>query len=363
MHFGLSEEQELLQETLRGFTEAELPPQRLRSLFDAGTGHDEAIWRGLAEMGLSGLVIPESHGGAGLGVLELALASEIAGHAALPGALVEHALAALAIDRCGDEAQRSRWLPALASGELVGTLALAEGADAWAPESWNVASDDTKLTGAKTYVPHLDHAGLVIVGLSGGGLAALELDRGAASGAQVLPQDGIDRTRPVARLVLTGAEASLLPASRPEVVREVLDAGLVCLAADAFGAATHLVKLSVDYALDRKQFGQEIARFQAVKHQLARMGTEIEPTRALYWYAAHALDRGLPAASRHAAMAKAHITGKAVSIARSAVELHGGLGFTWECDVQMWFKRAMFDRSFLGTPERHRERMAALAGW
>ena len=143
----------------------------------------------------------------------------------------------------------------------------------------------------------------------------------------------------------------------------VIDAGLAALAADSFGAATQLIQLSVAYAKERKQFGFPIAQFQAVKHQLARMGTQIEPTRALFWYAAHALDQGLPDAERHAAMAKAHITDCAMDIARDAVELHGGLGFTWECDVQAWFKRAMFNRSFLGTPQTHREHMATLAAW
>jgi alkylation response protein AidB-like acyl-CoA dehydrogenase len=143
----------------------------------------------------------------------------------------------------------------------------------------------------------------------------------------------------------------------------VLDAGLAALAADSHGAATQLIALCADYAKDRKQFGLPIGRFQAVKHQIARLGTDIEPTRALFWYAAHALDCQLPDASRSAAMAKAHVTDRAMHAAREAVELHGGLGFTWECDVQLLFKRAMFNRAFLGTPETQRERCAALAGW
>lgn len=362
MHFGLSEEQDLLQETLRGFLETECPPQRLREIFDAGAGHDEAIWRGLSEMGMAGLVVPERFGGAGLGVLELALACEVAGGAGLPGALLEHTLVCLAVDGCGSDAQRERWLPALALGETIGSIALCErgAGDAWTPESWGLRLAGGKLHGAKEFVPHLDHAGLVVVGVGGGGLALVEPD---GAGLRRESQEGIDRTRPIARWVFEGAEAEPLARSEPAAVARVLDAGLVALAADAFGAASRLIRLSVDYARDRKQFGQPIAQFQSVKHQLARMGTEIEPTRALFWYAAHALDEGQPDAPRHAAMAKAHITARAVEVARAAVELHGGLGFTWECDVQMWFKRAMYDRAFLGTPELHRERMATLAGW
>ena len=368
MHFGLSEEQELLQETLRNFAASEFPPQRLREVFDRGTGEDPAVWRGLAEMGVTGLVVPEEYGGAGLGVLELALVCEIAGGACLPGAILEHGLASLAIARGGSEAQRERWLPKLASGETVATVAFGEQrekqSDAWLPEQWSVRESAGKLAGEKAWVPHLEAADLVVVGLEDGGLAVLEPSHGPAVGTRNEAQEGIDRSRPIHRFVLEGAEAEVLPGSGDRSLAQgVLDAGLVGLAADAFGAASHLIRLCVDYAQERKQFGFPIAQFQAVKHQIARMGTTIEPTRALFWYSAHALEQGAPDAPRHAAMAKAQITDRALDVARDAVELHGGLGFTWECDVQMWFKRAMYDRNALGTPETQRERMATMAGW
>jgi alkylation response protein AidB-like acyl-CoA dehydrogenase len=367
LHFGLSQEQLLLQETLRSFAAAELPPKRLRELFDAGTGHDDGLWRGLAEMGVTGLVVPEALGGAGFGILELALACEVAGAAALPGALLEHSLACLAIARAGTDAQRERWLPRLASGETIATVAFGEPEDRWRPDEWTAALSGGRLSGRKRWVPHLAHAGLVVVGSVGGGLALLELSQAGAAGVRVAPQPGIDRTRAIHELVLDAAEAELLgtrPGDPPgDVAASIVDAGLVALAADAFGAATRLVALSVEYAKDRKQFGFPIAQFQAVKHQLARMGTELEPTRALLWYAAHALDERQADAARHAAMAKALIGECAMQIARDAVEVHGGLGFTWECDVQLWFKRVMFDRSALGAPAAQRERLAALAGW
>ena len=139
--------------------------------------------------------------------------------------------------------------------------------------------------------------------------------------------------------------------------------GLVLAAADSFGAASRLIDQCVAYAGTREQFGRKIGEFQAVKHQIARLGTEIEPTRGLYWFAAYAWDHLPEEASHSASLAKAHITDRAVDTARMAVELHGGIGFTWECDVQMWFKRTMFNRAFLGTPEWLRERCATLAGW
>jgi alkylation response protein AidB-like acyl-CoA dehydrogenase len=355
MHFGLTEEQELLQETVRGFIDGECPPPRLREIFDGGAGHDPTLWKGLAEMGLTGLIVPEAHGGAGLELLELSLVMERMGGGALPGPFLGHSLASLAIALGGSAEQQARWLPGLASGQLVGSMAVAESADGWDPESFRL--DGPSLSGSKIHVPFAELADVLVVATAGGGLAVVE--RGA-SGVRVEATPGIDRTRPIASLHFadTPAEALATP-----VFDRVRDAALALLAADAFGAAANLTKITTEYAKTRQQFGRPIAEFQSVKHQLADMATRLEPTRGLFWYAAHAFD-ALPAeAPRAAAVAKAQICDRAVEIARAAVELHGGLGFTWECDVQIWFKRAMFDRAFFGTPEHHRARIATLGGY
>ncbi len=359
MHFGLTEEQELLQETVRGLVAGECPPPRLRELFDAGTGHDPAIWKVMAEMGLTGLAVSEEYGGAGMELLELALVSEALGDGALPGPFLGHSLACLALSVGGSEAQRRRWLPRLASGECIGGVAIAESADAWDPSEWRTRALDGALHGAKSHVPLAAVADLLLVGIEGGSFAVVE--RGAA-GLSLVEQEGIDRTRPVCGLRLEGVPCEILAGAEPAGPR-VRDAGLVLLAADAFGAAWRLTHLSVEYAKTRHQFGFPIAQFQAVKHQLADMAVAIEPARALYWYAAHAYDHLPEEGPRAAAIAKAHVADRATEISRAAVELHGGLGFTWECDVQMWFKRVMFDRAFLGTPEAHRRRGAALGGF
>jgi alkylation response protein AidB-like acyl-CoA dehydrogenase len=199
----------------------------------------------------------------------------------------------------------------------------------------------------------------VVLGLSGGHFAIVE--RGAR-GVSMEDERGADRTRPIAQLSFDAAPAELLAGS-PGAAARVRDAALVVLAADAFGAAWRLVRMTVEYAKTRQQFGTPIAQFQAVKHQLADMATRIEPTRGLFWYAAHAWDHLPSESARAAAIAKAHITARASEVAREAVELHGGLGFTWECDVQLWFKRAMFDRTWGGTPEHHLARIAALGDW
>ena len=197
------------------------------------------------------------------------------------------------------------------------------------------------------------------MGLAGGGLAIVERE---TRGVSIEAIDGADRTRRLSRVVFEDAACEILPAGEAAAPR-VRDAGLVLLAADAFGGATHCVETAVEYAKTREQFGVTIAHFQALKHQLANMAVEVEPTRGLYWYAAYAFDHLPEEAERSAALAKAHLSDRFMQVARDSVEVHGGIGFTWESDVQIWYKRAMFDRAFLGTPAIHRERAAALAGW
>ncbi len=358
MNFDLTEEQEMLQETVAQFAAAQCAPTRRRAIFDGDDGHDTELWKGLLEIGLGAIAVPDEFGGAGLELLDLALAAEVLGAGAVPGPFLGHSLAGLAILYAGSDAQKKTWLPKLASGEILGTVAFAEGEGRWQPAEWTLESGAT-LEGVKAHVPFGEHADLFVVGTRDGGLALCE--RGAR-GLSVEPLAGIDRTRRIASLRLADTPCDVLP-DGPRGAARVRDAALVLLAADAFGGAATLVDLSVEYARTRQQFGVTIGSFQALKHQLAAMAVEVEPARALYWYAAHAFDR-IPAESeRSAALAKAHLTQVYMQVARDAVEAHGGIGFTWECDVQIYFKRAMFDRAFLGTPAAHRERAAALAGW
>jgi alkylation response protein AidB-like acyl-CoA dehydrogenase len=312
----------------------------------------------MVELGLGGLALPEAYGGAGLELADLALAAEVLGHAGAPGPFFGHALAGLAIALAGSREQRDAWLPRLASGEVLATVALGEPGALWQPEEWTLEPGQ-RLSGTKTNVPHAALADLLVVGLAGGALALVE--RGA-QGIAIAPIPAVDRARRVDAVVFQGTPCERLPEGEQAAAR-VRDAGLVLLAADAFGAGSRLVELSVEYAKTREQFGVTIGHFQALKHQLANMALEIEPARALVWYAAHAFDRLPEEAPRSAALAKAHVAERAMQVARDAVECHGGIGFTWECDVQLWFKRCMFDRAFLGLPSVHRERAARLAGW
>ncbi|MCP4036629.1 MAG: acyl-CoA/acyl-ACP dehydrogenase [bacterium] len=358
MNFDLTDEQKMLRETVTQFIQNECPATRLREIFDGDEGYDAVLWKGLVELGIAGLAIEDQYGGAGLEMLDLAVVAECIGHGALPGPFFNHALAALAIQEGGSDAQKSHWLPKLAAGDALATIALSDAGGGWQPEDWSLASGDT-LTGTKPMVPFGDIADVIVVGVAGGGFALVT--QGAA-GLSFEEVEGADRTRRFCDVSFDSTPCEALEKGS-EASARVRDAGLVLLAADAFGGAQRCLEMSVEYAKTREQFGVIIGHFQALKHQLANMAITVEPSRGLYWYAAHALDYEPEEAHRIAAVAKAHITDSYMQVARDTVEAHGGIGFTWECDVQIWFKRAMFDRAFLGAPATHRARAAEMAGW
>jgi len=358
MDFGLSEEQRLLQHTIEQFLAKENDATQLRARFDSDEAFDARLWRGMAELGLAGLVVPEAHGGAGLALLDAALAAETLGRFAAPGPFLGHTLAALALALGGSAEQQRRWLPRLACGDALASVTFAEPGGGWQPEDWRCPVGNS-LSGAKEHVLLGASADVLVVGTAGGGLALVERERG---GLVCQPFPGVDRTRRLDAVRFEGAPCEELPGG-PAVAARVRDAGLVLLAADAFGGASRLVDVTVEYAKLREQFGVTIAHFQALKHQLANMALEVEPGRALSWYAAHAFDEAPDDAPRMAALAKAHLGDRFLQVARDAVEVHGGIGYTWECDVQIWFKRAIFDRTYLGSSAVHRERAAKLAGW
>ncbi len=211
-------------------------------------------------------------------------------------------------------------------------------------------------------MPAADVADVLVVAAQddeGPGLWVVE--RGA-SGLATTPLQGTDMTRRVAAVELAGTPGTKIASGRAAIDR-ARDAGLVLLAADAYGGSRRCLDMTAKYVLTREQFGQPIAAFQGVKHQLADLTCEIEPALSLWWYAAHAYDHIQDRAERHAAIAKAHLTDLYDRMTRMCTELHGGIGFTWEYDLQLWFRRAIFDRSFLGEAGWHRQRAADLAGW
>lgn len=361
MDFGLSEEQTLLQDTIRRFVDSDCPPSRTRQIVEGDLPSDPDLWRSLTELGIPGLSIDTSHGGSGLELLDLALVAEVLGWGATPGPFLANAMGAIALSS-GDEPSRERWLPGVATGEIVLTLAIGEAGGEWDPDRLQTRAGSGRLRGEKTLVPSADAADVLLVAANdeeGPGVWAVE--RGAP-GLAIERLAGVDGTRPLCHVRLEDTPASKVVAGRTAIDR-ARDAGLVLIAADASGGAHRCLEMTRDYALTREQFGQPIAAFQGVKHQLANVACDLEPAVSLWWYAAHAFDHITDRAERHAALAKAHLTDLFDTTARYAIELHGGIGFTWEYDLHLWFRRSVFDRAFLGEAAYHRARAADLAGW
>ena len=358
MNFLLSDEQQSLQDSLARLTEEECDLRAVHKVIDANDPLHAGLWAKMVEFGAAGTVIADQHGGLGLEMIDLALIAEVLGRKAAPTPFFGHALAGIAISLAGSDAQKREWLPKLASGKTVGTVALGEGEGVWLPEQWK-ASGEKKLSGTKDSVPGLMGAELVVVGLAGGALALVDAK---GSGVTREPLRGVDRTRPIGTLKLSDAVAELLPQGKATVSR-LRDAALVLLAADAYGGAMRCVEMASEYAKMREQFGVKIAQFQALRHQLAMMALEAEPGRGLYWYAAHAWDHISDKAEAAAALAKSHLTERYLQVARDNIKAHGGIGFTWEYDAHLFLKRAMFDFAWGGAPTVHRQRYADLVGW
>ena len=362
MDFGLSPDQILLKDTVRRWLETECPTSRVRAIMESDTGHDGALWEGLAELGVAGLHVPAAHGGSGLELLDVALAAEELGRACTPGPFLACALATAALQASGNEAVAARWLPDIARGRAIVTFALGEDGDEWDAARLATRARSGALTGRKPLVPYAAVADAIVVAAQDDAGPGLWLVERGAPGLEVTPVRGTDMTRRLGAVELGGAPATKVAAGRTAIDR-ARDAGLVLVAADAYGGARRCLDMTVSYALTREQFGQPIGAFQAVKHQLADLATDLEPSLSLLWYAAHAWDHLRDRAERHAAIAKAHLTDLYDRATRVATELHGGIGFTWEYDLHLWFRRAVFDRAFLGEAAHHRERAAALAGW
>lgn len=360
MNFDLSDDQLLLEETVSRMLGATCPLTRVHEIVDSPSGIDPKLWQELGSLGVLGLAISQEHGGSGGSLLDLAVVAEVLGRGAAPGPFLEHVLGAMAVDLAGDDEQRRRWLPKLATGEARATIALLESStdrDGWRPEAWTL--DPSGWSGQKWYVPYAQGADLVVVGTAGGGLAIVE----PAEDVVVEPLHGLDLTRRLDRLTFHAARCEPLPGGA-EHADALVDAALVLLAADAYGGAEACLHASVRHAREREQFGVPIGTFQALQHQLADMALDVLPARGLVWLAAHAWDHlDRRAAASSAANAKAHVTDRYVAAARLATEVHGGLGYTWESDTHLWLKRARFDWALFGDAPHHRRRLVDLEGW
>ena len=347
MDFDLSAEQRLLEQSIDSFFAGSFPLSRVRDCYDAQLGP----LNDLGALHLSEILIPEAYGGGGGTILDVAVAAERLGAAAAPGPFLGRVLASYAIATAGSDEQRARWLPKLASGERRATIAVGERGDRWSLDALRMGG--RRLTGEKRCVLVGDRVDLAVVVLADG-LALVDF---GADGLTIVDTDVLDRTRPMVSLIFDGPDHERLVGGADAADR-VLQLGAVLVAADAYGGAAKCLDLAVAYCQVREQFGTTIGHFQAIQHQLADMAVDVLPSRGMYWYAAHALDCGLDDAGGFASLAKAHITERYVAAARRTIEVHGGIGYTWESDLHFFLRRAVFDRAYLGSPELHRQRRA-----
>lgn len=360
MRFGLSDEQKMLDDSVRGHLARSLSLEKLREIAAKGDGFDAGFARGLAEQGVTGVCVPEDFGGAGLGMVEAVVIAEALGRAATPFGAVGAVMGPLAIARARNAGLQAEMLPAIAAGErrvaigfsaLAGTTALA---DVWFA--------DGRLSGSDAGVMDAGGATDVLIALSDGRLVLVDAsDRNV--GLTLRPS--VDRTRPIGEATFDGAAGRVLDTGPDPMIvaTQVRDAGRLMIAADSLGAGQRMIDSAVAYANEREQFGRKIGGFQAVKHMCAELVSMLEPCRSLVWYAAFAQDRSLEDACLVACHAKAHLGDVTREVARMATEIHGGMGFTDLLGLHFWFKRITFDRQALGAPERCRAEAAALQGW
>ena len=358
MEFALSQEQRLFDDSLRSFLADRMPLERLRGLAELGNGFDTELWQGLSELGLHGLLVPERFGGAGLGVLDAAVAAEALGHAAAPAPFAGTVMATLAFMLCGTQAQQERHLPEIAGGEARFAVAFCGIAGQTGVNDVTLTGD--RLSGRVAAVMDTGAPTSVMVFLRDGTAAVADV-----SAATLTMHRSIDRTRPLTDIVFNNAPSERLDAANDKLAaaRRVLDAGRVVLAADTLGAAQCMLDRAVAFAKERVQFGRVIGSFQGVKYMLADCVTMLEPCRGMVWYAAHAQD-AMPDEARLTALhTKAHLGDVGRDVARMTTEVHGGMGFTDLLGLHYWFKRISFNRQVLGGPERCREEAAELQGW
>ena len=364
MDFALSEEQQLLAETLRRFLAAECPIARIRELVAREPGGEGGSWKALSELGVAGLLVPEEHGGSGLSLLDAAVAAEALAWGAAPGPFLGSAvMAPVALREAGTPEQQARWLPRLATGDC--RIGVAASEVVARRDGAGVEERGGRLHGTALMVVDGPAADAYLVPLGPGGERLALVDGSAAklAGRALVT---VDRTRAFAELVFDGTEVAEWlggEAGARAATRRMLDAGRVALAADLLGASGRALELAVAYAMQRKQFDRVIGSFQAVKHLCAEMAAELEPARSLVWYAAHAFDAAPEEATLLACHAKAHLSEVGPFVVRTATEVHGGIGFTDEQNLHYWFKRVGVDRQLLGTPEALREEAARLQGW
>jgi alkylation response protein AidB-like acyl-CoA dehydrogenase len=371
MNFGFSDEQEMLRQTAARFLAAECPITFVRRMMAHETAHDRGLWAKLVELGWPGLMIPAEHGGQEGSFLDLVVVLEETGRALLPGPFLSTALGAVALLAGGASVRRAAWLPRLARGELCVSLALAESEGRFDAEGITLAARPVdgrlELVGEKHFVADAQVADLLIVaartGDAGEHGVTLCLVETRAPGVGVVPLRTVDMTRRVCRVTFDRVRVTpdhVLGAAGDgwPILRRTLDHALAGLAVEMVGTAQQALDLTLGYVKQRVQFGRTIGSFQAVKHKCVDMMVAIENARSLAYYAAWAVSEDAPETRQAVAMAKAYCSEMVKQVTSEAIQLHGGIGFTWEHDIHLYHRRGLAQEAAFGSAPVHREAVA-----
>jgi alkylation response protein AidB-like acyl-CoA dehydrogenase len=378
MDIGFSEEQELLRETARKFLDGECTTKFVREMMASDAAVTTDFWQQLAANGWLGITYPEEAGGSGLGLVDLVVLMEEIGRAVMPGPYPATVLlGGAAIAAAGSPAQRREWLPRIAAGEVKASLAVTEPNARWDAAGITVTARESRggfvLSGTKMFVPDAHLADVLVVAARSRDGSTMEdgvslfLVPNDAAGLGIRRLPSVDETRKLCEVKLDNVAA---PGSAllGEVhqgwapLQQVIDRAAVALAAEMCGAAQRVLDMTVDYAKLRVAFGKPIGTYQGVKHKCADMLVEIENAKSLTYYAAWAVDEGEADAALAVSMAKAAASDAGRKVCAAGIQLHGGIGMTWEHDLQLYLKRAKADEVAFGDASWHRERIARLMG-
>ena len=370
MNFAFTEEQDELRSTIRAFLEAKSSEEAVREQMETDTGFDADVWTQMAEqMGLQGLHIPEEYGGSGFGYVELGIVLEEMGRALLCAPFFSSVvLAANTLLHSGDEAAKAAHLPGIAAGQTIATLAYTEPSGKWDEAGITMAAsgsgDSYTLSGTKSFVIDGAVADLIIVAARTNAGVSLFSVAGDASGLTRTALSTMDQTRRQARLDFDNTPATLIGTDGAgwDVLSTVLDLAAVSLAAEQVGGAQFVLEMAVQYAKDRVQFGRPIGSFQAIKHKCADMLLEVESAKSAAYYGlwcAAEMNDELPSV---ASLAKAYCSEAYFHATAENIQIHGGIGFTWEHPAHLYFKRAKSSELLFGDPTYHREQLAQRIG-
>ena len=370
MDFALSEEQTTLQEVLRDFFEKKSPESAVRERLADPTGYDEALWRQMADqLGLQGLAIPEEYGGAGFSFVELGIVLAEMGRALVVSPFfASSVMAAQLLLAAADIDANKEYLPRLASGELIGTVAIAEDSGSWLPADVTTTAtqshDGWMISGHKSYVLDGAVADVLLVAARADGEVGIFGVDGTAPGVNRVPLDTMDQTRKQARIEFDDTPARLIGSTDRgrRAVETMLDHAMIALSAESLGGTEKVLDMAVEYAKVREQFGRPIGSFQAIKHKCASMLVELESSRSAVYYALWAVSAADPEVPMLASLTKAFCTDTYLYACGENLQIHGGIGFTWEHPAHLYLKRAKNAQLFMGSSDFHRQRLAELIG-